>query len=226
MPSYTQRYHQHDRYKKKQCSQFSNIIAVIYGGCSCLWLQSKSWLNAGDVMFWNMERVLLNCKRQKFWVATGYLGSAGTDAIGWIFSCNAYAGSPVCWPGFEESDGVSFGCELSKSESRSFWLSQVGLYSLSPSRLRWPVRSIISCSSTLAWYTLVAVVAKKEWFLRNPEIPASRQRRCEAGISNSVFFEEVVANWICCEPTALLTLFQGMKVKKKPCLWATLIDKA
>ena len=68
---------------------------------------------------------------------------------------------------------VSFDVELSKSGNCAFWLSEVSLYSRTPSKLRWPVLSMMSCSSTFAWYNLVAVVARSEWLLQNPEIPAS-----------------------------------------------------
>ena len=44
-------------------------------------------------------------------------------------------------------DFLGSGMELSKSDR---WLSEVRLYSRTPSRLRWPVRSMTSCSSTLA----------------------------------------------------------------------------
>ena len=56
------------------------------------------------------------------------------------------------------------------------WSSLVFLYDRTPSRLLWPVLSMMSCSSMPLWYNLLAVVARNEWFVLNPLIPAFEQR--------------------------------------------------
>ena len=50
------------------------------------------------------------------------------------------------------------------------------LYARTPSILRCPVLSMISCSSAQLWNNLVAFVTLREWFVLNPVISAVSQR--------------------------------------------------
>lgn len=52
-------------------------------------------------------------------------------------------------------------------------LSAARLYFLTLSTDLWPVRFMISCSGTPAWYNDVAHVRFPEWFVKYPSIPAS-----------------------------------------------------
>ena len=66
---------------------------------------------------------------------------------------------------------------LRTSERATCCSSEVRLYVLTPSTLRWPVRSITSCSSTPDAYNLVAFVTLNEWLVLKPWIPAALHRR-------------------------------------------------
>ena len=147
------------------------MIVVVYGNCA--WVKVKcSW--------WRVHDVLLICLGQDSWTATALFGGCvGADnGVGRSnCSCRAWAGT---WPDVKAIDGESdvvelfFGFELSKSDIA--WPLDVCFIFLDTfTSLRWPVLSIMSCSSTFAWYNLFAVVARSEWFIRKPEIPASVQ---------------------------------------------------
>ena len=122
-------------------------------------------LNVAGMMFWHVNRVLLNWNGWEFWATAALVGSVVTDTACGFFSCNTEGGSLASWPDFVDSHGVTFffDCELSKSDNCSIWLSEVRMYFRTPSRLLWPVHSIISCSSTLAWYGLIY---KADWTRR------------------------------------------------------------
>ena len=182
----------------------------------------KLKLNIGGMMFWYMDRVLLNWNGWEFWAATALMGSVDTDTACGLSNCNAKGGSLASWPGFEESVGVtfSFDCELSKSDSCSFWLSEVRLYSRTPSRLWWLVCSIISCSSMLAWYNLVAVTAHREWFENQKSLLHCKDvRQCLGGGC-----DQLVSLWT----NSLASAFSkdGSKKSHLVFVWAIPTDKA
>ena len=68
------------------------------------------------------------------------------------------------------------------SDSASRCSSDVLLYERTPSKLLCPVHSIICCSSTPDWYRRLADVARKEWLVLKPEIPADRQSLAPSGL--------------------------------------------
>lgn len=99
----------------------------------------------------------------------------------WLFelTCDAHTAREINGVPAMSGDGSvrSFFALLRTSERAICCSSEVRLYVLTPSTLRWPVHSITSCSSTPDAYSRVALVTLSEWLVLYRWIPAALHRR-------------------------------------------------